>query len=50
LLAFDGARVTFQWQDYAHGDARRTMTRSAMEFLRRVVQPVLPRGVVRIPA
>jgi len=48
LLAFDGERVTFQWKDYAHGDARRTMTLSAMEFLRRFVQHILPRGFVRI--
>ena len=48
LLAFDGARVTFQWKDYAHGDQRRTMTLSAMEFLRRFVQHILPRGFVRI--
>jgi predicted RNA-binding Zn-ribbon protein involved in translation (DUF1610 family) len=48
LLAFDGAHVTFQWKDYAHGDARRTMALSAMEFLRRFVQHILPRGFVRI--
>jgi hypothetical protein len=48
LLAFEGERVTFQWKDYAHGDQRRTMTLSAMEFLRRFVQHILPRGFVRI--
>ena len=48
LLAFDGERVTFRWKDYAHGDQRRTMTLSAMEFLRRFVQHILPRGFVRI--
>jgi hypothetical protein len=48
LLAFEGDRVTFQWKDYAHGDQRRTMTLSAMEFLRRFVQHILPRGFVRI--
>jgi hypothetical protein len=48
LLAFDGERVTFQWKDYAHGDRWRTMTLSAMEFLRRFVQHILPRGFVRI--
>jgi len=48
LRAFDGERVTFQWKDYAHGDQRRTMTLSAMEFLRRFVQHILPRGFVRI--
>jgi hypothetical protein len=48
LLAFDGERPTFQWKDYAHADQRRTMTLSAMEFLRRFVQHILPRGFVRI--
>jgi hypothetical protein len=48
LLAFDGDHVTFQWKDYAHDDQRRTMTLSAMEFLRRFVQHILPRGFVRI--
>jgi len=48
LRAFDGERVTFQWKDYTHGDQRRTMTLSAMEFLRRFVQHILPRGFVRI--
>jgi Putative transposase len=48
LRAFDGERVTFQWKDYAHHDQRRTMTLSAMEFLRRFVQHILPRGFVRI--
>jgi predicted RNA-binding Zn-ribbon protein involved in translation (DUF1610 family) len=48
VLAFDGEHVTFHWKDYIHGDARRTMTLSAMEFLRRFVQHILPRGFVRI--
>ena len=47
-ISFDGERVTFQWKDYAHGNQSRTMTLSAMEFLRRFVQHVLPRGFVRI--
>jgi Putative transposase/Transposase zinc-binding domain len=48
LRSFDGDRVTFQWKDYAHHDQPRTMTLSAMEFLRRFVQHILPRGFVRI--
>jgi hypothetical protein len=48
LLAFDGDHVTFHWKDYAHDHQRRTMTLSAMEFLRRFVQHILPRGFVRI--
>jgi hypothetical protein len=45
---FDGERVTFAYKDYAHGGERRTMTLSAMEFLRRFVHHILPRGFVRI--
>ena len=48
VLAFDGEHVTFSYKDYAHGDQRRTMTLTAMEFLRRFVQHILPRGFVRI--
>jgi hypothetical protein len=48
LLAFDGEHVTFSYKDYARGDQRRTMTLTAMEFLRRLVQHILPRGFVRI--
>jgi Putative transposase/Transposase zinc-binding domain len=48
LIAFDGEHVTFSWKDYAHDNQRRTMTLTAMAFLRRLVQHVLPRGFVRI--
>jgi hypothetical protein len=48
LLTFDGDHVTFSYKDYARGNQRRTMTLSAMEFLRRFVQHILPRGFVRI--
>ena len=48
LVAFDGERVTFRWKDYTHDGEWRTMTLTAMEFLRRFVQHVLPRGFVRM--
>ena len=48
LLAFDGDQVSFQWKDYARENRSSTMTLSAMEFLRRFVQHILPRGFVRI--
>jgi hypothetical protein len=48
LQAFDGERVTFQWKDYARDSQWRTMTLTAVEFLRRFVQHLLPRGFVRI--
>ena len=48
LLAFDGEHVTFSYKDYARSNQHRTMTLTAMEFLRRFVQHILPRGFVRI--
>jgi hypothetical protein len=48
LIAFDGARVTFRWKDYAHRSKQRKMTLSTDEFLRRFLSHVLPRGFVRI--
>ena len=48
LLAFDVEQVTFRWKDYARGGKQRQMTLSAIEFLRRFFQHVLPRGFVRI--
>jgi hypothetical protein len=41
-------RVTFQWKDYRHGSQQRTMTISAVEFLRRFFLHILPKGFVRI--
>jgi hypothetical protein len=48
LLEFDGESVTFRWKDYARGNKQRKMTLSAVEFLRRFVQHILPLGFVRI--
>ena len=48
LSAFDGEHVVFRWKDYARGNKQRKMRLNAIEFLRRFVQHVLPRGFVRI--
>jgi hypothetical protein len=48
LLSFDGSRVTFRWRDYARGNKQRTMKVSAVEFIRRFLLHVLPKGFVRI--
>jgi hypothetical protein len=48
LLDFDGESVTFRWKDYAHGNKQKKMTLTAVEFLRRFVQHILPLGFVRI--
>jgi hypothetical protein len=48
LVDVAGDRVTFRWKDYAHGGQSRTMTVTAVEFLRRFCLHVLPKGFVRI--
>lgn len=41
-------QVAFRYKDYADSSAQKVMTLSAMEFLRRFTQHVLPRGLVKI--
>jgi hypothetical protein len=48
LLACDHGQVTFRWKDYRHGNRQRCMTLDAVEFLRRFLLHVLPRGFQRI--
>jgi hypothetical protein len=48
ILSFDGESVTFRYRDYAAGNAQKTMTLSADEFLRRFLLHVVPRRFVRI--
>jgi Putative transposase/Transposase zinc-binding domain len=48
LLSLENGRVTFQWKDYADCNQTKTMTLDAVEFMRRFLQHVLPRGFVRI--
>jgi hypothetical protein len=48
LVAMKDGNVSFLWKDYAHGCRRRVMTLSAVEFLRRFLMHVLPKGFVRI--
>jgi hypothetical protein len=43
----DGA-VTFRYKDYADDHRSKVMTLSAVEFLRRFVQHVLPGGFVKV--
>jgi hypothetical protein len=40
--------VSFRWKDYRHGSQIRTLTLDAVEFLRRFLMHVLPKGFVRI--
>ncbi len=48
LLRMENGKVTFAWKDYAHGSRRGAMTLNAVEFIRRFLLHVLPKGFVRI--
>jgi hypothetical protein len=48
LLGQKDGRVTFRYKDYARGGKRRAMGLTAVEFLRRSLQHVLPAGFVRV--
>jgi hypothetical protein len=48
LLKLEDGKVHFQWKDYAHDNAAKTMALDAVEFIRRFLLHVLPRGFVHI--
>jgi hypothetical protein len=48
LVSLENGRVTFTLKDYADGGQLKTMTVSAIEFLRRFLLHVLPKGFSRI--
>jgi Putative transposase/Transposase zinc-binding domain len=48
LESLEGGRVTFRLKDYADGGRPKRLTLDALEFLRRFVQHVLPRGFVKV--
>jgi hypothetical protein len=48
ILRFEDGQVTFRWRDSAHGNKQKTMTLDALEFMRRFLLHVLPRGFVKI--
>ncbi len=48
IVGLGDHRVSFSWRDYADGGTRKVMTLDAMEFLRRFLLHVLPKGFVRI--
>jgi hypothetical protein len=48
LVKFEGVCVTFTYKDYADAAKTTSMTLDGVEFLRRWVQHVLPRGFVKI--
>jgi hypothetical protein len=48
LLDIAEEKVTFRWKDYRDGNAQKTMTLAADEFIRRFLLHVLPPGLQRI--
>jgi hypothetical protein len=48
LQKMEEGQVTFDWKDYRDGDKHKSMTLSAEEFLRRLMQHILPRAFVKI--
>jgi hypothetical protein len=48
LLACADGHVTFRWQDYKRSNRPCTMTLGAVEFLRRFLLHILPRGFRRV--
>ena len=48
LVAFENGQVTFTYRDRADGNQEKRMTLDALEFIRRFLLHVLPRGFVKI--
>ena len=48
IVGVTDGRVTFQYKDYADEHRSKVMTLSGVEFLRRFVQHVLPKGFVKV--
>lgn len=48
LISVQEGQVTFRWRDSADGNRQKLMTIDAVEFIRRFLLHVLPRGFVKI--
>ncbi len=48
LISLVDGKVSFSWRDYKDGNKQKVMTLDALEFIRRFLMHVLPRGFVRI--
>ncbi len=48
LVSMTPQEVTFTWKDYRHASRQGTMTLSGVEFLRRFLLHLLPKGFVRV--
>ena len=47
-MALEDSQVSFRYKDYTHGHRLRTLTLDAVEFLRRLMLHVPPRGFHRL--
>jgi hypothetical protein len=48
LMSLQDGKVIFHWKDYPHGNRQHVMSLDAVEFLRRFLLHVLPKGFMRI--
>jgi len=48
IISFENGMVTFSYKDYADNYKRKQMTLSCVEFIRRFLMHVVPKGFVRI--
>jgi Putative transposase len=48
LLSMQDGQITFLWKDYKQGAAKKTMTLTAEEFIRRFLLHILPNGLQHI--
>lgn len=48
IVSYENHQVTFRWRDYRHGNRERLITLDGVEFLRRFLMHVPPKGFVRI--
>jgi hypothetical protein len=48
LIEMEDGKVRFHWKDYARGNESKTMQLEAVEFIRRFLLHVVPKGFVRI--
>lgn len=48
ILKLDDGKVTFSWRDYRDGNKKKTMSVTAVEFIRRFMLHILPAGFRKI--
>lgn len=48
LVAMNAEKVTFTWKDYRHGGRNGVMSLDGIEFLRRFLFHIVPKGFVRV--